>query len=151
MRAHVHRPSMRPRVFVTLTAGVLLGFAGAAAAHHSFSAEFDANKPITLHGTITKLEWINPHSWLHVNVKNPDGTVTEWMVEGATPNTLLRRGFTRDTVKAGTEITIVGYQAKSGAHRANGRDLILADGSHLFMGSAVTVSAGEHPEAPPEE
>ena len=122
---------------LSLAVGALLVAAAApqARAHHSFAAEFDANQPVELHGTITKMEWINPHSWLHVNVKNNDGTTTEWMIEGATPNTLLRRGFTRDTVKTGTEITIVGYQAKNGAPRANGRDLILADGSRLFMGS----------------
>jgi hypothetical protein len=142
---------MRRHVYGALLGGALLGFAGAAAAHHSFAAEFDADKPVTLHGTITKLEWINPHSWLHVTVRNDDGTTTEWMVEGATPNTLLRRGFTRDTVKAGTEITIVGYQAKSGAHRANGRDLILADGSRLFMGSSATGAPGDRPDAAPPE
>ncbi len=84
------------------------------------------------------MEWINPHSWIHVDVKNPDGTVTEWMVEGGTPNTLFRRGFTRDAVKAGMEITVEGYRAKNGANRANGRDLILADGRRLFMGSSGT-------------
>jgi hypothetical protein len=109
-----------------------------AAAHHSFAAEFDAGQPVTLHGTITKMEWINPHSWLHIEVKNTDGTTTPWMIEGATPNTLLRRGFTRDAVKPGTEITIVGYRAKNGANRANGRDLVLPDGSRLFMASPGT-------------
>jgi hypothetical protein len=107
-------------------------------AHHSFAAEFDANAPVVLKGTITKMEWINPHSWIHVDVKNSDGTVTEWMVEGGTPNTLFRRGFTRESVKAGMEITVEGYRAKNGANRANGRDLILADGRRLFMGSSGT-------------
>jgi len=122
-----------------------------AAAHHSFAAEFDANNPVTLHGTITKMEWINPHSWLHIDVKNADGTTTPWMIEGATPNTLLRRGFTRDAVKAGTEITIVGYRAKNGANRANGRDLVLPDGSRLFMGSAGTGAPSDAAEAAPEQ
>ena len=122
-----------------------------AAAHHSFAAEFDANNPVTLHGTITKMEWINPHSWLHIDVKNADGTTTPWMIEGATPNTLLRRGFTRDAVKAGTEITIVGYRAKNGANRANGRDLVLPDGSRLFLGSAGTGAPGDAAEAAPEQ
>jgi hypothetical protein len=123
---------------IALAAAVVLGAAGIASAHHSFAAEFDANSPVTLKGTITKMEWINPHSWIHIDVKNPDGTVTEWMIEGGTPNTLFRRGFTRDAVKAGMEITVEGYRAKNGANRANGRDLILKDGRRLFMGSSGT-------------
>jgi len=130
---------MTPHVVAALAGALLLGaITQPAAAHHSFAAEFDVNQPVTLHGTITRLEWINPHSWLHIDVKNEDGTTTKWMIEGATPNTLLRRGFTRDNVKAGTEITIVGFRAKNGANRANGRDLILSDGSRLFMGSPGT-------------
>ncbi len=119
-----------------------------ASAHHSFAAVFDVNKPVRLHGTITEMEWINPHSWLHVEVENEDGTTTTWMIEGATPNTLLRRGFTRDTAKPGTEITVVGFRARSGDHMANGRDLILPDGSRLFMGSRSPDGPDDDPAAP---
>ena len=107
-------------------------------AHHSFAAEFDANQPVTIKGTVTGMDWVNPHSWIHIEVKNPDGTVTEWMIEGGTPNTLFRRGFTKDSLKAGTEIVVDGYRAKNGKNRANGRDLILPDGKRLFLGSSGT-------------
>src|SRR5262245_2742740 len=107
-------------------------------AHHSFAAEFDAQQPVTLKGTIVQMDWVNPHSWIHVDVKNDDGTVTRWMIEGGTPNTLFRRGFTKDSLKTGTAIIVEGYRAKNGANRANGRDLILADGKRLFMGSSGT-------------
>ena len=104
-------------------------------AHHSFAAEFDATKPVKLQGTVTKMEWINPHSWIHIDVKNPDGTVTNWMIEGGSPNSLLRRGFTKHSLVPGTEIVVEGYQAKDGANRANGRDLTFPDGKKLFIGS----------------
>ena len=143
---------MRQRSVYAL-AGALLFCASAhdAAAHHSFAAEFDANQPVELRGTITRMEWINPHSWLHIDVKNADGTTTPWMIEGATPNTLLRRGFTREAVKTGTEITIIGYRAKNGANRANGRDLILPDGSRLFMSSSGTGAPGDGEAPDPQE
>jgi len=117
---------------------VLTILAGAPAwAHHAFAAEFDAKKPVKLRGTVTKMEWINPHAWIHVDVKKADGTVDEWMVEAGTPNTLLRRGFTRDSLKVGTEIIVDGYQSKDGSLRANGRDVTLPDGKTLFLGSSA--------------
>ncbi|HEY5665231.1 MAG TPA: DUF6152 family protein [Gammaproteobacteria bacterium] len=131
---------MRNRLFVAVLGGacLLAGNIPAGMAHHSFSAEFDADQPVTLKGTITRMEWINPHSWMHVDVQNEDGTVTAWMIEGGTPNTLLRRGFTMDNVRVGTEITVEGFRARNGSNRANGADLILPDGTRLFMGSRGT-------------
>jgi hypothetical protein len=112
-------------------------------AHHSFAAEFDANRPVKLRGIVTEMEWINPHSWIHIDVKGPDSKVVNWMVEGGSPNALLRRGFTKSALPPGTEILIAGYQAKDGSNRANGRDLTFADGRTLFLGSAGTGAPGE--------
>ena len=118
---------------IALTAGLLLAAVVPAFAHHAFAAEFDANKPVKLRGTVTKMEWINPHTWIYMDVKKPDGMVEEWMIEAGTPNTLLRRGFTRESLKAGTEVLVDGYQSKDGSLRANGRNLTLPDGKTLFL------------------
>ncbi len=131
---------------ILMVAGLLVLAAASVSAHHAFAAEFDANKPIMLKGVVTKMEWINPHSWIHVDVKGPDGKIVPWMVEGGAPNALLRRGFTKDSLPAGTQIVIEGFQAKSGARKANGRDLTLPDGKKLFMGSSGTGAPGEKPE-----
>ena len=119
-------------------AGITLTAATPAFAHHAFSAEFDASKPVKLQGTISKVELVNPHAWLHVDVKKPDGTVELWMIEGGTPNTLQRRGITRDTLKVGTVVLVDGYQAKDGTFKANGLNLTTPDGQTLFMGSSGT-------------
>ncbi len=107
-------------------------------AHHAFSAEFDANRPVQLKGTVTKMEWINPHAWIHIDVTMEDGEVEQWMIEGGTPNTLFRRGFTKQSLLPGTVIMVDGYQAKDGTQKANGRDLTFEDGTRLFMGSSGT-------------
>jgi hypothetical protein len=116
-------------VLLTILAGA------PASAHHAFAAEFDAKKPVKLRGTVTKMEWINPHAWVHIDVKKDDGSLEEWMIEAGTPNTLLRRGFTRGSLKPGTEIIVDGYQSKDGSLRANGRDVTLPNGQRLFLGS----------------
>lgn len=119
------------------TVGVLLA-AGPVLAHHAFSAEFDASKAVKLQGTITKVELVNPHAWIHMEVKGPDGKLEQWMVEGGTPNTLQRRGITRDSIKVGTVIVVEGYQSKDGTMKANGRNMTFTDGRTLFMGSSGT-------------
>ena len=108
-------------------------------AHHSFAAEFDANRPVKFtEATVTKVMLVNPHSWIYVDVKTPDGKVENWAIEAGSPNILMRRGITLNTIKAGTKIVVDGYQSKDGSHRANGRDLTLPDGQKLFLGSSGT-------------
>ena len=136
---------MKTRCFAVV-AGTSLLLALAAAplmAHHAFAAEFDANRPVKFKATVKKMLWVNPHAWIYVDVKKPDGTVEEWMIEAGTPNTLIRRGFTKTSLKPGTEISVDGYQAKDGARRANGRDLTLPDGRTLFLGSGGTGAPDE--------
>jgi hypothetical protein len=113
-------------------------------AHHSFAAEFDEKQLAKLHGTVTLMEWVNPHAWIHIDVKNPDGTVPAWMIEGNTPNGLQRRGFTKHSLEQGTEVYIEGYRAKSGDYKANGSSITFKDGKKLFRGS----SHDESPDPP---
>jgi hypothetical protein len=135
---------MRKTLAVVLGAGVLLMAAVPVWAHHAFAAEFDADKPIKFKGTVTKMEWINPHAWIHIDVKGADGQTTEWMIEAAAPNALLRRGWTKKSLLAGTEILVEGFQAKDGANRGNGSVITFTDGKKLFVGS----SAGDPGAAP---
>ena len=111
--------------------------------HHAFSSEFDANKPIKIKGTVSRIEWINPHTWIHVDVKETDGKITKWMIEGGSPNALIRRGVTSQILKVGMEVSVDGYLAKDGSTRANGRDITLADGRKLSVSSPGTGAPGE--------
>ena len=124
-------------------AGLLLA-AAPVVAHHAFAAEFDIKKPVKLQGAVTEMEWINPHAWIHVDVKTPDGKLVNWMVEGGSPNVMLRRGFTKNSLLPGTEIIVEGYQAKSGENRANGANITFKDGKRLFLG-------GSNPDDPTRE
>jgi hypothetical protein len=138
---------MRTKLAVTIAGvGVLLVIAVVPAwAHHAFAAEFDAKKEIKFNATVTSMEWTNPHVWIHVEVKQPNGTVEKWAIEAGTPNVLYRRGFTKQSLLPGTQIVVDGYRAKDGSHRANGRDLTLPDGRTLFLGSSGTGAPVERP------
>jgi len=135
---------MRKTLAFAVVAGVLSLAAEPVWAHHAFAAEFDSSKPIRLKGTVTKMEWINPHAWIHIDVEGEDGKVSPWMIEAAAPNSLLRRGFTKNSLLIGTEIVVEGYQAKDEAKRANGSIITFTDGRKLFIGS----SAGDPGAAP---
>ena len=137
--------SIRARLVLPV-AGAAIGLALATAptwAHHSFAAEFDANQPVSFKATVTGMRWTNPHVWISVDVELPDGTIEEWAIEAGTPNVLFRRGFTKESLTAGTEIIVDGYRAKDGSRRANGRDLTFADGRTLFLGSQGTGVPGQ--------
>src|SRR5262245_40556782 len=134
------------KLFGAIAGAALVAAAVPALAHHSFAAEFDSNKPVKLEGVVTKMDWINPHSWIHIDVTTPGGEGQKWMVEGGAPNALLRRGWTKASLPAGTKIMVQGFQAKDGSYRANGRDITFADGSKLFVGSSGTGAPDERPE-----
>jgi hypothetical protein len=138
---------MRTKLFrVVAGAALLLAASAPVAAHHSFAAEFDANKPVKIKGKVSMVEWTNPHSWIHIEVTGPDGKVEKWAVEGGAPNALFRRGWSKKSLPVGIEIVVDGFQAKDGSLRANGRDITFPDGTKLFVGSSGTGAPDEKKE-----
>jgi len=129
---------MRTKLLLSVAVAVVLMVPVSLRAHHAFAAEFDATKPVKMSGTVAKMDWINPHAWIHIDVKAADGKVTRWMIEAAAPNAMLRRGFNQDSLKIGTLIMVEGFQAKDGANRANGSSITYPDGKKLFIGSSGT-------------
>ena len=132
---------MRTKLFIGIAAAALVAVAPLAA-HHAFAAEFDVNQPVKVKGTITKVEWVNPHAWLYVNVKGDDGKVTNWRFELGAPNAMIRLGWRKESVPAGLEVSISGFRAKSGENVGNGRSIILPDGRELFSGGSGPGSEG---------
>ena len=127
---------MHSRITMAIAAAALLLAIRPLLAHHSFSAEFDSTKQVTLSGEVVMMEWVNPHSWLHIDVKKPDGTVERWKIEGGSPSVLMRLGWNRNSLPAGTKITVVGFQAKDGALRASSRELRFPDGRKMDLGGS---------------
>lgn len=136
------------KVVVAASAGLVavVAASGPSWGHHAFSAEFDAARPVKLRGVVTKMEWVNPHSWMHLNVKTTEGRSEAWMVELGPPGALVRRGWSKASVPAGMELLVEGFQAKDGTLKANGRDVVLPDGRRLFVGSSGTGAPDERPE-----
>ena len=129
---------MRGRVIGVVLGGLMLAASGNVFAHHAFSAEFDASKPIVLKGKVVKTEWVNPHSWVHIEVKSADGKLATWAIECGAPNALLRRGWNKNSLPIGADIVVDGYQAKDGSTTANAKDITTADGQKMFVGSSGT-------------
>ena len=123
---------------IALAAGIVAAGAPAAVAHHAFTAEFDGTKPVTLEGVVTRMDWVNPHSWIYIDVTRPDGSVEQWEVEAGAPNAMFRRGWNKNSIPPGTEIVVDGYRAKNGRNIANGRNVTFPDGRKMFVGSSGT-------------
>ncbi len=145
---HEKTPGLMASLFI-LVVGLAFSL-NQASSHHAFSSEFDATKPVKLRGKITKMEWVNPHAWMHLQIINEAGDAEDWMIEAGPPGALVRRGWNRNSVKPGTEVLVEGYQATDGANRANGRDVTFPDGRRLFAGSSGTGAPYDNPESNPK-